>query len=62
MIAQSCKVTANKKYVEQNLLFRDSPKRTSLLKQVVAPCIQVKNGREVILDLCETRWSKRQES
>ena len=58
VIAKSYKVTAI-----MCLFFQDSPKRTSLLKEItVSACIQDRSRRKVILDLCETRWSMRQEA
>ena len=37
-------------------------KGTSLEKELVIACIQDTSRRKVILDLCKTRWSMRQEA
>ena len=50
------------KLTESCLFFRDSPKRISLLREMVTACMQDTNRRKVILDLFKTRHLMRQES
>ena len=63
VIVHSCKLTAIRnmldKLNETCLFFRDSPKRTSLLEEIVSKSVMQTDKRKAILYLCKARWSMR---
>ena len=58
VIVHSCKLTAIRnmldKLTETCLFFRDSPKRTSLLEEIVSKSVMKTDKQKPILDLCKT--------
>ena len=63
VIVHSCKLTAIRnmldKLTETCLFFRDRPKRTSLLEEIVSKSVMQTDKRKAILDLCKAQWAMR---
>ena len=63
VIVHSIKLTAIRnmldKLTETCLFFRDSPKRTSILEEIVSKSVMQTDKRKAVLDLCKTRWAMR---
>ena len=61
VIVHSSKLTAIRnmldKLTETCLFFRDSPKRTSLLEEIVSKSVMQTDKRKAIIDLCKTLWT-----
>ena len=66
VIARSCSLIAVKSMIDKLkavcMFFYNSPKRTEALKAIVTAKFNSCDRRKVLLDLCRTRWSARQEA
>ena len=66
VIARSCDLVAVKSMIDKLksvcTFFYNSPKRTQALKAIVKAKYKMSDRRKVLLDLCQTPWSARQEA
>lgn len=66
VLAHSCKLPNVRKVTDMMtavcLFFNSSPKRDSLLQNVITTMVPDASRRKPLLDLCKTRWAERQDA